>query len=198
MSIYEKLNQAREDFHAIKIEKSGHNKFAGYKYFELADFLIPAMKVLKANGLCAYVSFPENAIITCVDIKETEHKIVIESPLGSASLKGCHEIQNIGACETYQRRYLWMALLEIVEHDAIDSSEGAEAKPLYTKEQIEALRDSADTIIDALADNDISTATEAWFELSREEMKIIWTAKTKGGYFTQDEKAKIQKLKRPE
>ncbi len=44
--------------------------------------------------------------------------------MGSAALKGCHEVQNVGAVETYQRRYLWVAALEIVEHDAIDSSDG--------------------------------------------------------------------------
>jgi hypothetical protein len=46
--------------------------------------------------------------------------------MGSAALKGCHEVQNIGAVETYQRRYLWVTALEIVEHDALDSSEGVD------------------------------------------------------------------------
>jgi hypothetical protein len=32
-------------------------------------------------------------------------------------------VQNIGAVETYQRRYLWVTAMEIVEHDALDSSE---------------------------------------------------------------------------
>jgi hypothetical protein len=44
--------------------------------------------------------------------------------MGSASLKGCHEIQNIGACETYSTRYLWTAALCIVEHDALDATTG--------------------------------------------------------------------------
>jgi hypothetical protein len=44
--------------------------------------------------------------------------------MGSANLKGCHEIQNIGACETYSTRYLWTAALCIVEHDALDSTTG--------------------------------------------------------------------------
>ena len=64
--------------------------------------------------------------MTIVDIDEPLSKITITSPFGSAQLKASHEIQNIGACETYQRRYLWMAALEIVEHDAIDSSEGVD------------------------------------------------------------------------
>ena len=37
-------------------------------------------------------------------------------------MKGCHVVQNIGAVETYQRRYLWCAALEIVEHDALDAT----------------------------------------------------------------------------
>ena len=40
MSVYSKLNEARVKFHSLKLEKTGHNKFAGYKYFELGDFLL--------------------------------------------------------------------------------------------------------------------------------------------------------------
>jgi len=34
-------------------------------------------------------------------------------------------VQNIGAVETYQRRYLWVTAMEIVEHDALDSTTGS-------------------------------------------------------------------------
>ena len=43
--------------------------------------------------------------------------------MSSAALKGCHEVQNLGAVQTYLRRYLWVTAMEIVEHDALDSSE---------------------------------------------------------------------------
>ncbi len=128
MSVYAKLNEAREKFHAIKLEKTGHNKFAGYKYFELGDFLIPALKVFRESGLCAVVSFGEDiACMTIRDVEKPDDCLTITSPMGSAALKGCHEVQNIGAVETYQRRYLWVAALEIVEHDALDSSEPVKA-----------------------------------------------------------------------
>lgn len=124
MSVYKKLNVAREKFHQLKLTKTGENKFAGYKYFELGDFLIPALGVFREVGLCAYVSFDkERATMTIVDL-ETDTKMEIHSPMGSANLKGCHEVQNIGAVETYQRRYLWVAALEIVEHDALDATTG--------------------------------------------------------------------------
>ena len=127
MSVYKKLNEAREKFHGLTLKKTGHNKFAGYYYFELGDFLIPAMQVFKEVGLCALVSFEkEVATMTIVDVDNAEQRIVITSPMGSAALKGCHEVQNIGAVETYQRRYLWVAALEIVEHDALDATTGKE------------------------------------------------------------------------
>jgi hypothetical protein len=124
MSVYQKLNDAREKFHALKLTKTGENKFAGYKYFELGDFLIPALQVFREVGLCAYVSFDKDiATMTIVDL-ESNTNMEITSPMGSAALKGCHEVQNIGAVETYQRRYLWVAALEIVEHDALDATTG--------------------------------------------------------------------------
>ena len=129
MSVYEKLNQAREKFHAIKLEKTGLNKFAGYKYFELGDFLIPALRIFKECGLISITSFEkEIATMRIVDTDKPDDCIAITSPMGSAALKGTHEVQNIGAVETYQRRYLWVAALEIVEHDALDATTGKDTK----------------------------------------------------------------------
>jgi hypothetical protein len=56
--------------------------------------------------------------------------IHINSPMSSAALKGCHEVQNLGAVQTYLRRYLWVTAMEIVEHDALDATTGSEAPSL--------------------------------------------------------------------
>ena len=123
MSIYKKLSDAREHFHDLELKKTGHNKFAGYKYFELGDFLIPALRVLKMYGIVSVISFgKEFATMRLIDIDKPDEFIEITSPMSSAALKGAHEIQNLGAVQTYLRRYLWVAALEIVEHDALDSS----------------------------------------------------------------------------
>lgn len=124
MTIYKKINAVRKQFHSQKLKKTGRNDYAKYDYFELGDFLIPAMNILDEHGLCALISFTkELATMQVIDV-ETNESFTITSPFGSAQLKGTHEIQNIGACETYQRRYLWVALLEIIEHDALDSVTG--------------------------------------------------------------------------
>lgn len=128
MNVYKQLNAAREEFHTLKLKKSGHNSFAKYYYFELGDFLIPALEVFKKHGLCAYISFGTDvATMTIVSVEDGSN-IVLTSPMAPAELKGCHPIQNLGAVETYTRRYLWVAALEIVEHDAIDSSKPIESK----------------------------------------------------------------------
>ena len=124
MPVHAKLNKARLKFHSIKLEKSGHNKFAGYRYFELGDFLIPALRIFDEVGLCPTISFSADyATMHIVDVEDGS-QIIINSPMGSANLKGCHEIQNIGACETYSTRYLWTAALCVVEHDALDATTG--------------------------------------------------------------------------
>ena len=43
MKVYKKLIDVRNELQTMTLTKSGHNKFAGYKYFELGDFL-PAIQ----------------------------------------------------------------------------------------------------------------------------------------------------------
>ncbi len=123
MNVYQKLNLAREKFHSAEIKKSGHNKFANYYYFELADFVVPALKIFKEVGLTSVIRFETDiATMEIVNNEKPEDRIYITSPMSEASLKGCHPVQNLGAVETYVRRYLWVTALEIVEHDGLDSS----------------------------------------------------------------------------
>jgi hypothetical protein len=125
MNVYQKLNAARDQFHSQKLKKSGHNKFANYYYFELGDFIIPALQIFHEVGLTSVISFgKEQAVMEIVNIEKPEEKILITSPMSTAALKGCHEVQNLGAVQTYLRRYLWVAALEIVEHDALDATTG--------------------------------------------------------------------------
>ena len=149
MSVHKKLMQARVRLQQSKLTKSGNNKFAGYKYFELGDFLPAAQQIFEELGLCGIVSFgAEEATLTITDTEDNSH-LVITSPMSTAALKGCHAVQNLGAVQTYIRRYLWVAALEIVEHDAIDMTTGKaepeQEKPAVNIERIvESITSSAD------------------------------------------------------
>lgn len=183
MSVYTKLSEARAKFHAMKLEKTGHNKFAGYNYFELGDFIIPALQVFKECELLGVVSFGKDmATLTIVDL-ETSEKMVIESPMSTAALKGCHEVQNLGAVETYIRRYLWVAALEIVEHDAIDSSKPIDKSPVHTPVQpvgvsdkrMSMITDVAEAVKDRFAQDDIVGAYEEASGITdSEEKQALW------------------------
>lgn len=125
MNVYQKLSVAREKLHQMELKKSGQNKFAGYSYFELGDFVVPALNIMKEVGLTPIISFGKDlAEMRVVNDEKPEEMIVITSPMSEANLKGCHPVQNLGAVESYIRRYLWVTAMEIVEHDALDATTG--------------------------------------------------------------------------
>jgi len=139
---------------AMTLKKSGHNKFAGYSYFELGDFLPVINDLFKAKGLCSVVSYTADlATLRVIDVDDGT-SIEFTSPMGSAALKGCHEVQNIGAVETYQRRYLYVTALEIVEHDALDAVVGDPKQaeklkavdPVINKRQVAAIRETLELV----------------------------------------------------
>jgi hypothetical protein len=62
--------------------------------------------------------------------------------MSSAALKGCHDVQNLGAVQTYLRRYLWTNAFEIVEHDALDATTGEDKRtvtPVTPKQVIKTV-----------------------------------------------------------
>lgn len=125
MTVHLKLVKARLALQGKQLNKSGHNKFAGYKYFELGDFLPVVQEIFAEHGLCGVVSYTAELATLTITATGDGTSLTITSPMGSAQLKGCHEVQNIGAVETYQRRYLWVTAMEIVEHDALDAVTGS-------------------------------------------------------------------------
>ena len=137
MSVYKKLMQARLKLQTTKIAKSGHNKFAGYSYMQLDDFLPVTQNIFAELGLCGIISYGmEIATLTITDT-DGGGEIVIQSPMSTAALKGCHEVQNLGAVQTYLRRYLWVTAMEIVEHDALDSAPPVEEEKPKAKPKAE-------------------------------------------------------------
>lgn len=125
MNIYSKLQKMRVELQRMNLKKSGKNTFAGYSYYELGDFLPAINQLMLDNGVCSAVTFgDEVASLTLVNTEKPEESIVFTSPMKDATLKGAHPIQNLGAVETYSRRYLYMAAFEIVEADVLDLTQG--------------------------------------------------------------------------
>jgi hypothetical protein len=124
MSVLKKLMQARVDLQATSLKKTGKNEYSGNSYFELEDFLPAIQLIFHKLGLCGLVRYTgELATLTITDTDDNS-EVIVTSPMSEAALKGCHPVQNLGAVESYLRRYLWTTALEIVEHDALDQMTG--------------------------------------------------------------------------
>jgi hypothetical protein len=185
--VHKKLMAARISLQEATLKKSGHNKFAGYSYFELGDFIPTITEIFYNIGLCGVVSYDsEIASLTITDTDDGTN-IVITSPMAEANLKGCHPIQNLGAVETYTRRYLWVTAMEIVEHDALDSSAPIKDKVIITPTQgamdnipLEDLKYLEELAMDLIATCEQGDPKAAWVKLEKEnldaEQKVaLWT-----------------------
>ena len=127
-NVYQKLNACRLAFKSAKVKKSGKNTYAGYDYFELDDILNSIIPICNEHNCVTIVNFSqETAILTFHDC-ESGQDIVFTSPMSTASLKGCHEVQNLGAVESYIKRYLYQNCFEIAEPDACDRTMGKTEK----------------------------------------------------------------------
>ena len=72
MGVHKKLMEARLLLQHAPLKKSGHNKFAGYQYFELGDFLPTINQIFARVGLCGVVSFDkELATLTITDTEDS-------------------------------------------------------------------------------------------------------------------------------
>lgn len=146
MNIYQKIQAVKKELSERELKKSGENKFSGFKYYELGDFLPSIIELCAKYGLFTQITFTEDkGILNIVDcnaevIQEgspNEYRIVqYESPLKELELKGANAIQALGGAETYLRRYLYMNAFDIVEADMFDSAEFEKKKKAKTEKTV--------------------------------------------------------------
>jgi hypothetical protein len=126
MSVYKKLQEARILLQNTKLNKSGKNKFAGFNYFELSDFIPQVTEIFNKVGLCGVVSFTSDTAYLTVHETESDGFVTFTSPLVMADNAKGQAIQSLGATHTYFRRYLWLMCMEITENDVIDAVDQSE------------------------------------------------------------------------
>lgn len=197
MNVFEKLNKARVMFQEANVKKSGQNKYAGYTYFELNDILPICNKICNEIKAVCVLNFTESvATLQFIDCEKTDDVITFTSPMSEATLKGCHKVQNLGAVETYIKRYLYQNCFEIAENDALysepinnnqtvnnannSSNSGTQKKeslPKWTKEQSDSMSglmakfpENRKTVYRNLMKN---TAPQDLIEMARAELETL-------------------------
>jgi len=140
-SLYEKIQNVR-----VALLKSGivKEKKAGarFAYIELKDFIQPLNELMQKERMTAIVDFVDSetvdkdtgivntvskAVITAIDFdSDVRHSVSMAMRDGKVGGGGNHPMQELGAVQTYARRYLYFALFDIAESDTLDgqSSQG--------------------------------------------------------------------------
>ena len=127
MNIFEKIQTVRVRLAQDGLKKGKKNEYAGYTYYELGDFLPRIMALCEECKIFPVISFTSDvATLTVYDCEKPDAKVEITTPMSTAQLKACHPVQNLGAVQTYLRRYLYIAMFEIVESDKIEAVTGKE------------------------------------------------------------------------
>ena len=130
LNIYGKLAVARGRFLEAPVKKSGINRYAEFNYFELEDIVPVANNIFIDLGLTLIdnITF-EKATATLVNVDNPDEVIVFEVPAKDPAIENgtkMSAIQGLGAYVTYQRRYLYQLVLDIVEADPVDATSGKE------------------------------------------------------------------------
>lgn len=154
MTLNESIIKIRVKLQNSKIKKSGKNKFAGFEYYELGDFL-PKLNELMLEENINDLFTIENDEVKLILMKgeeKQEYKMpfrIFETPLTKDGKQSMQDIQYLGALNTYYKRYLYLNAFGITDGEVIDSMNSEEIKKpikqetkeiLITEKQIELIK----------------------------------------------------------
>ena len=171
MTVFEKLNEARLRFQNAGVKKSGENKFAGYKYYELSDILPFINQIANELKFCCVINYKEDiATLDFCDIEKDE-KITFTCPMCKTTVKGATEVQCEGAVITYLKRYLYQNCFEIVEGDMLDSA----VNPNDNQGEVESLIAQVKAKLPSMTDAQQEWANKAISERDCSKLKTVLT-----------------------
>jgi len=166
LNLNESIANIKVELQKSKIKMSGKNKFVGFNYFELADFLPTLNELLlkyKVNDnftITTDTTFgTDYAVLTLIKGEEKqEYRMpfkMFDTPLNTTvnkiteeveKVKCMQDIQYLGALNTYYKRYLYMNAFGITDGDVIDGIDNGNIEPtpkkvsLATEKQVLNLR----------------------------------------------------------
>ena len=136
MSLNKAIIKIRVDLQSKNLKQSGKNKFAGFTYFELADFLPHLNVLMLENEINDRYYVSEN--MACLDLihKEEVQTYTIPytqfmTPTNKSGQPSMQDIQYLGALNTYYKRYLYLNAFGITDGEIVDAMDNTQhiAKP---------------------------------------------------------------------
>ena len=167
MNLYQKVAKIKGEMSSMKFSKTGRNSFTKFNYFQLDDFEPTLEKLCSQYGIVTYFMFALDAArMVVVDADDPTQKIEVDSPVDVSFGKTSSKMQDIGAMQTYARRYLFMSFFGITESDFLDEVAGMDnPKSEDDVEHVNPDKSEAVKKSDANADKKKSTAYQVWRRL---------------------------------
>lgn len=172
-----KLNESiikiRVELQNSKLKKSGKNKFAGFDYFELADFLPRLNELMLEEGINDNFKITsEIASLTLIkgDDKQeyTMPFVMFSTPLNKSGQPSMQDIQYLGALNTYYKRYLYLNAFGITDGEVIDSMDNSNLEISKTDDLKAKIKKYG-----VKASNRLKTIGKKLSELNEEELKLL-------------------------
>ncbi len=168
--IFQELQEVRYELSTAQLKKTGKNKFAGFEYFELGDFLPKATELFMKHGLCPVfrIEIDEAGIeYAYLTIIKGHEQVMFKAPTANprTNEKSPNPIQELGSKITYMRRYMYLMALDIIENDEVDATigrkeEGNVKSGDITPGQIAVIKANGKLIGDKLSELNIKTLND--------------------------------------
>lgn len=179
-SVMKKLQQSRVDWQSKPRKKSGFNKFQNFKYFVLKDILPTVNEIFNKNGLYSQYNLTKDYAELIITDSSTGDYLTYRIPVQKLDNP---TMQNIGAINTYSKRYLYMNALEIEEdEDELDSQD------LDKSEEVKQTKVSKEELIKKISEALGETKLNTWLKTSKkekiedftvEELSKVWNSYSK-------------------
>lgn len=134
-----------------KLKKSGKNKFAGFDYYELSDFLPKLNELMLEENINDRFYIQNDYAI--LELRKNEESnvytmpfVLFSTPLNKSGQPSMQDIQYLGALNTYYKRYLYLNAFGITDGEVIDSMNNNDLSekvaPDYRKELIKYCKEN--------------------------------------------------------
>ena len=190
--IHQKIARIQKNLMAMKLPKSGENKFANFKYYELEDILPAIFKECYNQELFLEFSFSlDEAQLKVRNWNEPGESVITSVPMPEIVPlnRGMNIMQSEGSYITYLKRYLLTNLFLIMEKDVVDAipQNNSVSESVVASDPVQKVREyihSKDSTLEItpLMINQNRQKMVKTGKLTKEESKIVfeWFKKRRG------------------
>lgn len=212
MKVYECINKVQNDLAKLGVRKTQTNQHDRYQFRGIDDIYNALAPLLGKHGLCVLPEVMER------EVAERQSRnggamlyvtVKVKFAFVAAEDGSSHEVITYGEAMDRSDKATNKAMLAAYKYACFQAfciptesqDADSETPEIASKEQERMMAfhrakedhaGSINTIKEALNNDDLSTAAEAWFELDDESKRALWVAPTKGGPFSTKEREVIK------